>query len=136
MTLLESLHFLTRLAAQYPQARTSFCLLLSGLPLLETLPVENSEGSVFLSPDCHVKELSDADPDSEHLLPPCYDTGVPGAQLNLVPWEKCAAPSDICGISLLVLLVDFNFCVLPKMTSPLKLSIDHQLYCFFSLRRA
>lgn len=39
-------------------------------------------------------------------------------------------------MSLLVLLVDFNFCLLPKMTSPLKLPIDHQLYCFFSLRGA
>lgn len=50
---------------------------------LETLPVENSEGSVFLSSNCHMKELANTATDSEHLLPPCYDTG--GGQESLVP---------------------------------------------------
>lgn len=83
--------------------------------VLETLPVENREGSIFLSSSCCMKELSNTDADSEYSCPPPhpgYDTG--GGLESLIPhwaWSPAKSipfPRRLRGMSQLAMLVDFS----------------------------
>lgn len=92
-----------------PRARppSVFCWVgsTSAADVLETLPVENREGSIFLSSSCYMKELSNTDAGGEHSCPPPWSPG------KSIPF-----PHRLCGMSQLAMLVDFSrtFACSPK----------------------